>query len=205
MSDFPAGIAARLAQDGWHRGRRVEPWDEVARLDRGGYPVFPAVWRFLVEFGGLVLRREAGPQPCRAEPAALDCTLGEVNPPHDTPEMQAITTGTGLALCLAGAFVYPGRPVPSAALLMDERGAFYRHMDRAYLDLIGHTPADMVTNFYDGLHSAQRIFTLDAASGAGHPARPIPPTHARPPATDGSPPLFDAGGMGIYTSRHANS
>lgn len=169
MSDFPSNIVARLVWDGWHRGRNVEPWDEVARLDRCGYPVFPTAWRFLVQFGRLRLWRDVGRQFAHGEPAALDLTLGEVAPPYDSREMQAITSGAGLSLCLVGAFVYPGRSAHSAVLLVDERGVFYRCMDHTYLDLIGHTPADMITNFYDGLLNVERVYTLVGPPSAGRP------------------------------------
>jgi hypothetical protein len=185
MSDFPGSIVTRLVWDGWYQGRNVEPWDEIARLDGCGYPVFPSVWQFLIQFCGLTLWRDIGRQFAHSEPAALDFTLQEIALPYDAPEMKAVTSHTALAFCYVGQFVYSGKPARSAVLMMDEHGVFYRLVDFTYLDLIGHTPADMVTNFYTGLHSAQRIFTLDIplnGNGPGsHDREPQPaPTPAYP-------------------------
>jgi hypothetical protein len=178
MSDFPRSIVTRLVWDGWYRGRNVEPWDEIARLDRCGYPVFPTVWQFLVQFCGLTLWRDIGRQFAHSEPAALDFTLQEIALPYNSPEMQAVTTNTALAFCYVGQFIYSGKPARTAILMMDEHGVFYRFVDLTYLDLIGHTSADMVTNFYNGLHSTQRIFTLDTLpdgnSSSRHDREPKP-------------------------------
>jgi hypothetical protein len=185
MSGFPRSIVTRLVWDGWYRGRNVEPWEEVARLDQCGYPVFSTVWQFLIQFCGLTLWRDIGRQFAHSEPAALDFTLQEIALPYNSPEIQAVTAHTTLAFCYVGQFVYSGKPARSAVLMMDEHGIFYRFVDLTYLDLIGHTPADMVTNFYTGLHSAQRIFTLDTppdVNGSGrHDREPKPaPTPAYP-------------------------
>lgn len=136
---FSDSIATILRRFGWFPGRNVNIEPFVAALEKNGYTVFPAVQKFLREFGGITLdyRRDT-PYGRLRKFTSFDV---EVEASALFPEiLEDYESFLSVPLCIIG--ITDGR---ETTLLMDPAGKIYGVYDERII-FCGETGSEAIEN-----------------------------------------------------------